>query len=275
MSTLSRVPEKYVHVDGNATFLRHVGPTTLPDASPDLSRGEVVLCLHGSVWTSASFGRVLSLLGAEHSPLAFDFPAHGRSGGIDSLGSVERLAEYTRGVVEKLGLRPLVLLGHELGGAVALEYAVRFPGDVRGLVLCNAASRFELVPSLVDRVQRVSEGKESRFFRKELYSPSASREALGTAFMEELKTDPRVVLGNLQALSEWSFEERLSEIEAPTSVIAGEDEPEDARTRASRLASRIPGAGETAIAGAGSAIPLEQPEALTQALSEFVRERVQ
>jgi pimeloyl-ACP methyl ester carboxylesterase len=93
--------------------------------------------------------------------------------------------------------------------------------------------------------------------------------------MEELKTDPRVVLGNLRALSEWSFEERLPEIEAPTSVIAGEDEPEDARTRANRLASRIAGAGETAIAGAGSAIPLEQPEALARALCEFVRERVQ
>jgi pimeloyl-ACP methyl ester carboxylesterase len=274
VSTLSRVPEKYLYVDGNATFLRHVGPTTLPDASPDVSRGELVLCLHGSVWTSASFARVLALLATEHSPLAFDFPAQGRSGGIDSLGSVERLAAYTRGVVEKLGLRPLVLIGHELGGAVALEYALRFPGDVRGLLLCNAAPRFELDPALVERVQRVSEGKESRFFRRELYSPSASRESMGSAFMEELKTDPRVVLGNLRALSEWSFEERLSEIEAPTSVIAGEDEPEDARTGAKRLASRIAGAGETAIAGAGSAIPLEQPEALARALCEFVRERV-
>jgi pimeloyl-ACP methyl ester carboxylesterase len=266
VSTLSRVPEKYLYVDGNATFLRHVGPTTLPDASPDVSRGELVLCLHGSVWTSASFARVLALLATEHSPLAFDFPAQGRSGGIDSLGSVERLAAYTRGVVEKLGLRPLVLIGHELGGAVALEYALRFPGDVRGLLLCNAAPRFELDPALVERVQRVSEGKESRFFRRELYSPSASRESMGSAFMEELKTDPRVVLGNLRALSEWSFEERLSEIEAPTSVIAGEDEPEDARTGAKRLASRL--------AGAGSAIPLEQPEALARALCEFVRERV-
>jgi pimeloyl-ACP methyl ester carboxylesterase len=275
VSTLSRVPEKYVHVDGNATFLRHVGPTTLPDASPDVSRGEVVLCLHGSVWTSASFARVLSLLGTDHSPLAFDFPAHGRSGGIDSLGSVERLAAYTRGVVEKLGLRPLVLIGHELGGAVALEYALRFSGDVRGLLLCNAAARFELDPALVERVERVSEGKKSRFFRSELYSPSASRELLGSAFMEELKTDPRVVLGNLRALSEWSFEERLPEIEAPTSVIAGEDEPEHARTRANRLAARVAGAGETAIAGAGGAIPLEQPEALARALCDFVRERVQ
>jgi pimeloyl-ACP methyl ester carboxylesterase len=93
--------------------------------------------------------------------------------------------------------------------------------------------------------------------------------------MEELKTDPRVVLGNLRALSEWSFEERLPEIAAPTSVVAGEDEPEDARTRAKRLASNIAGAGETAIAGAGSAIPLERPEALARALREFVRERVQ
>ena len=123
------MPEKYVSVDGNATFLRHTGPTVRPDAPPDVSRGEVVLCLHGALYSSASFASALSALAREHSPLAFDFPGHGRSGGIDSLGSVERQAHYARALASKLGLRPAVLLGHGLGAAVALEYALAFPDD--------------------------------------------------------------------------------------------------------------------------------------------------
>lgn len=269
------VPEKYVTVDGNATFLRHTGPTTLPDTPPDLSRGELVLCFHGASWTSASFENLLGALATEHSALAFDFPGHGRSGGIDSLGSVERITGYARALVEKLALRPAVLLGHELGGAVAIEYARSFPADVRALVLASAAARFNLDPSLLSRLCRVTEGKERRFFRRELYSPAASREVLGAAFAEEMRTDPRVVYRDLVALSDWSAEEGLSAITAPTLILVGADEPEDARAQAQRLASRIAGARRVEIPRAGSALPLERPDALAEAVSAFLRERAQ
>ena len=36
------MPEKYAYVDGVATFVQHVGPTTLPGRPPDLSRGETI-----------------------------------------------------------------------------------------------------------------------------------------------------------------------------------------------------------------------------------------
>jgi pimeloyl-ACP methyl ester carboxylesterase len=229
------VPEKYVSVDGNATFLRHTGPTVRPDAPPDVSRGEVVLCLHGALYSSASFASALPALAREHSPLAFDFPGHGRSGGIDSLGSVERQAHYARALASKLGLRPAVLLGHGLGAAVALEYALAFPDDVRALALANAAARFDVDAALLDRLRRVSEGKDRRFFRKELYSRNAAREILGAAFAEEMKTDPRVVLGDLLALAEWNAESRRAAISQPTLVLSGADESKRAGQAARAL----------------------------------------
>jgi pimeloyl-ACP methyl ester carboxylesterase len=73
------VPEKYVQVEGIATFVRHVGPTTLPEKPPDLSRGETVVCMHGAGGNSGLFTDVLERLGKTHSPIAFDFPGHARS----------------------------------------------------------------------------------------------------------------------------------------------------------------------------------------------------
>ena len=74
------MPHKYASVEGVATFVHHAGPTTLPEVVPDLSRGEVVLCLHASGGNGAVFADLLQALAADHSPLAIDFPGHGRSG---------------------------------------------------------------------------------------------------------------------------------------------------------------------------------------------------
>ena len=265
------MPEKYVRVDGIATFLRHTGATTLPETPPDVSRGEVVLCLHDATLTSGSFEGLLEPLAREHSPLAFDLPGHGRSGGIDSLGSVERLASHARGLAAKLGLRPVVLLGHGLGAAVALEWAQADPPSVRALVLCGAGLDFAPDPALVERVRRVAEGKERRFFRRECYAPDAERELLGRAFGEETRTDPRVVLGNLQALAAWNAEPGLAAARVPTLVVTGEREDDAARRDAHALAERL-GAREASVAGAGRTAPLERPDGLADAVARFLGE---
>ena len=125
------MPNKYFSIEGIATFVHHTGPTTLPETVPDLSRGEVVLCLHSAGGNGNHFVSVLPLLAPLHSPIAFDQPAHGRSGELDSLPSIERMAEFTGGLIERLGIERPVLLGHSMGGAVAMRYALDHPGGVR------------------------------------------------------------------------------------------------------------------------------------------------
>ena len=142
------MPHKYFSIDGVATFVHHTGSTTLPDVPPDLSRGETVVCLHGAGGNGGQFQQVLAGLAAEHSPLAFDQPAHGRSAGLDSLGSLERMAGFTRALLGVLGIESPVLLGHSLGGAVALQCALDGGPRVRALVLVGAAV-FVVISSIV------------------------------------------------------------------------------------------------------------------------------
>jgi pimeloyl-ACP methyl ester carboxylesterase len=126
------VPEKYVHVDGIATFVRHVGPTTLPEKPPDLSRGETVVCLHCSQWNSALFVDLLDRLGQAHSPLAYDRPGHARSGSLDALDSVARSAAHLRALASALGIERCVLVGESQGGMIALEAALAAPSSCAG-----------------------------------------------------------------------------------------------------------------------------------------------
>ena len=81
------MPEKYVQVDGLATFVRHVGPTTLPERPPELSRGETLVCLHGAGGEQRASRASSSALGRRTARSRSTCPGHARSGGLDASGS--------------------------------------------------------------------------------------------------------------------------------------------------------------------------------------------
>lgn len=263
------MPHKYAAVEGVATYVHHVGHTTLPEVVPDLSRGEVVVCLHCSGGNGAMFDGVLEELAREHSPLALDLPGHGRSGGLDSLGSVERMAAFVAAFLARWQIARPVLLGHSLGGAVALRLALERPASVRALVLVASGARFR--GAALPLIERVVAGKERRPFFRDAYAPSASPELLRRGFLEELKTDPRALAGDLAACRAFDAEAELERVALPTLVAIGEDEDPEQRARGELLAARIRGATLVRIAGAGHMVPLEQPGALAAAVGEFLR----
>lgn len=209
-------------------------------------------------------------LAAEHSPLAFDQPGHGRSGGLESLGAIDRMAEFLGAFSDKLALSRPVLVGHSLGGAVALEYALHEPGRVGALILCCSAARFPDQEARIERLRRVTEGKVRREFRPDFFSPSTAQEVVGRGIMEWARTDPRVEYGDLVACREWQAESRLSEIDVPTLVISAEDDLPAMREQSDRLSEGIPGARKAVIPKAGHYAPFEQPEAVAGAILAFL-----
>jgi pimeloyl-ACP methyl ester carboxylesterase len=261
------VPHKYATVEGVATYVHHAGRTTLPEVVPDRSRGATLLCLHASGGNGSVFAELLEALAAEHSPFAIDFPGHGRSGGLDSLGSIDRMAAFVGAFLDKWGIDRAALLGHSMGGAVALRLALARPRLISALVLCGSAARF--TGAAIPAVTRVVEGKDRRPFFREAYSPKAPPEVLRRGFLEDLKTDPRALLGDLEACRDFDATEELAGVGAPTLVVVGEDD--DMRAQSDLLATRIPGAKLEVVPGAGHMLPLEQPAALAAAVRAFLR----
>jgi pimeloyl-ACP methyl ester carboxylesterase len=265
------VPEKYVTVDGIATHLLHAGRTTLPDAPPETSCGETLVCLHGSGGGAGHFAPLVERLAGAHSPLAFSQPGHARSAGIDSLGSIERMAAFTHALVAKLGLRPPVLVGNSMGGAVALEHALEWPDQTRALVLIGSAPRFAMLPDEVVREMRqVVEGRARRRFERSAYSPATPDELVMRGWTEDARTDPRVCLGDLLAVREWDALSRLGAVAVPALVVVGEHEYPPLREQADVLAAGIPRARKVVVPRAGHMAHFEQPDAVAEAIAGFL-----
>lgn len=104
--------------------------------------GPTIVLLHGAFGTSEDFAHtLLQPLARTHRVLAFDRPGHGWSDRIEGRVNTPRVqAAAVRSAVHELGIEHPILLGFSYGGAVALAWALEFPGDPAALVLVNPAS---------------------------------------------------------------------------------------------------------------------------------------
>ena len=100
--------------------------------------GPVLLLIHGMAGTCVNWEAVIEPLAINHTVIAPDFPGHGGSapgGGDYSLGS---LASGLRDLLLTVGHERATLVGHSLGGGVALQFTYQFPEMVERLALVSS-----------------------------------------------------------------------------------------------------------------------------------------
>jgi pimeloyl-ACP methyl ester carboxylesterase len=89
------------------------------------------------------------------------------------------------------------------------------------------------------------------------------------AWMEQVKTDPRVRYTDLLACAEFDARALLGRVQVPTLVVAGADDQVTPVALAEELAAGIAGARLEVLAAAGHQAPLEQSERFNRLLEEF------
>ncbi|MEV6594785.1 alpha/beta fold hydrolase [Streptomyces acidicola] len=97
-------------------------------------KGSPVILLHGWPQTWYSWWPVMPALAKHHTVYALDLPGLGDSTGSPTGYDKATLARYVHSLVaEELGVRNAQVIGHDLGAAVAFQYASQFPADTKRL----------------------------------------------------------------------------------------------------------------------------------------------
>lgn len=264
------MPTKYVDVDGYAVHYFHTGRTTLPSVVPDVSKGKFLLYLHGA-GSNGHFGhKMVDILSAQHSPVALDYPGHGRSSGTESLKSLTAYSDLIYAFWKKLGVRPAVLIGHSMGSAIALDLALRHADMVESLVLTCTAAKFTIPQERLDTWKQVMQGRAGQPFTKDSCSPKTPMNIIQEGWMEQIKTDPRVRYFDLVACQQVDLTAKLGEIRKPTLILAGQDDTTTPLAQAEQVRDRIPGAKLTVIPEAGHWLPIEKPQEACDAIVAFL-----
>lgn len=109
--------------------------------APGRGTAPTIVLLHGLSATAGSYaGMIARMRRRARRVVAPDFPGHGRSDDPTGELTPDRLFDTMTELLDQLlGDEPCVLVGNSLGGAVAVEYAIRRPDRVRALILLSPA----------------------------------------------------------------------------------------------------------------------------------------
>jgi pimeloyl-ACP methyl ester carboxylesterase len=247
--------------------------------------GPPVLLLHGLGAFKELWWSTLHALAPHYRAYAPDMPGHGGSP-LGKRGRMPDLACLMAEFCATLGLAELTLVGHSMGGNVALELALLRPKLVRRLVLVDAvAETQQLLPlqvgTTVDVAHTWSALRLSQLFRRALTPigrnvPHRHGGGLVRPFLRRsfyaLKHNPADQWELLAGLFDNPIGNRIIEIAVPTLVITGQYDSLVPPAHAKRLAAAIPGACYAVVHGAMHNPMDERPAAFERILLDFLQQ---
>jgi pimeloyl-ACP methyl ester carboxylesterase len=264
---------KYINVRGHATFLHYVGATTLPEVIPDFARGRKIAFVHAAGSNGNAWHNQLDALGKSHSPIAFDLPGHGRSAGVEGMPSVESYTDFLALLLDELNFESALIVGRSMGGAIAMDFAVRYPKRVQGLILIATAPKFNIPADMIERLEAVSKGRAPQAFLTTGFSPKTVEtnfNVVRESWMEQVKTDPRVRYNDLIVCQRTDLRERVGQIKAPTLILAGADDQTTTVADAELIKGSIAGSRLEVIADSAHHLTTEKPAEVNAAIEKFV-----
>ena len=157
-----------------------------------------------------------------------------------------------------------------MGGLIALAYALAHPQRIRALVLVATGAQITIAPERVEIWRDVMLGRATQPFSAEAFSPNADFAIMRQAWMEQVKTDPRVRYFDFLACNNCDLRPRLGEIKAPTLIVAGRDDSITPPAHSEELHRGIAGSQLLVMDGAGHTIPNEKPAEFNAAVEQFL-----
>ena len=237
-----------------------------PNPANESTPGARILFIHGPGVDHRLFSDQLRFFAGAHIPIALDLAGHGASGGR-ALEDVVEWGEFIREFVDTLHLAPVIICGHALGAAIALEYAYSHPHDVEGLVLVDMGVTF---PSAADAAADLASDPAAYRQRN---SQRGLAERASTLAIEALvaarnATSVESAIQDLVTAAKWDATPRLSAIHTPTLIVFGEEDP--LLSQASNLLAGMQHASLDTIPLTRHFPHLEMPDMFNDTLNRFV-----
>jgi len=229
-----------------------------------------ILLIHGAGGSNLSWPAEIRRL-PDQRVLALDLPGHGKSSGLGKCS----IADYMRivlDVMDALNLYKVIVIGHSMGGGIALNLALDLPERVLGLGLIATNARLRVSQAILDGL---SHPRTSSRTIQTIVDWSfggqvdETQKKLAAHLLE--KTRPSVLRDDFVACNDFDVSERLPEINKPTLIICGTEDRMTPLRSSESMAGKIPGSALQTIDLAGHMVMLEQPRRVASILNVFIK----
>jgi pimeloyl-ACP methyl ester carboxylesterase len=256
----------------------------------EMGAGPAVLLVHG--WPTSSFlwREVMPAIAETNRVLAIDLPGFGASDKPPhSRYTFADFEQAIDGFLATLQIDQVAVAAHDIGGPVAVHWALIRPGRVTRLALLNTLLYPEFDDSVIQfvielatpatRAHRTSDAGLAEVMRLGVHDPAVIDDAVLAGVFAPFDTaDERRALAlagiGLEPHGFTEIAAGLGSLTMPVRAIYGEDDRvlPDVATTMARLAIDVPHAEVTAIPDCGHFLQEEAPELVGQLLAEFFRQ---
>ncbi len=220
--------------------------------------GRALLLIHGLGCSGVYFQPLQRRLAANFTVYTPDLPGHGQSAKPETtMWRLCELTDWIAGLIRELRLERPIIVGHSLGGGIAVDLAARYPQHVRGAVLVAPTGVPEMPPLLCQLPLLLADG---------LLEPWCLFPLVLPAYVQ---AGPRRITRLAVDQTRYGHRQRLHQITAPLLVMRGRHDPIVAPAVIDDLRNECTGVQAREIGGAAHASHVSHPQRVAELIAEF------
>lgn len=238
--------------------------------------GQAVTMIHGATYNHRLWDKQIDALSSIAEVYAVDLPGHGASSRfpVSHSISIKSYADHVHELLRTLGCSSTVLIGHSMGGAISIRFALDHPGEVKALILVGTGAKlgvnrmiFEVLSTNYDQGIRVGIAQWA-------FSNATDRNIIEEGINEMLKCPQDIAIADFKACNEFDARDLVSRIEAPTLVIVGDEDKLTPPKWSEYLHSNIKNSKMRIVKTAGHMVMVEKPDDVNTSIVSFMNEAI-
>lgn len=247
-------------IDGRTVTFRHER-----GSAPSL------ICVHGSAGNHHAYDRLLDALPGRDR-YAINLPGRAGTDG-PALGTAAEMQSFLSRFIESEVKGDYVVVGHSLGGGVAIEHALSpHSARLQGLVLLATGARLRVLPTILQFFDQGAKNGVRPSLPPAFFEPGADRALVDEAIMAFELTPIETGAADWRAADRFDRMQELEDIGVPTLIVAGSKDTLTPPKYAEYLAAKISEAQLRIIEGASHMLVMERTAELARWIERFLRD---
>ena len=223
----------------------------------------MIVFIHGSGFTGDVFRKQLPAFAGSVAP---NLPGHASHG---TGTTVAEFGDFIERFIKEHWLSEVTFAGNSLGGAIAIDVALRKNPVVRSIVLLGSGARLRVAPKILDGLRTDFDDTIHELAKMLYANPSDEQIAYAVAAMR--RVGPAQTLSDYEACNAFDVMERLGSLSIPVLAVTGEQDRMTPPKYAQFVAARVRNGEARIVPGAGHLVMAEQPDETNAAIAEFLK----
>ena len=223
-----------------------------------------LVLIHGAGESSLSFYYQLRHF---RNSKSIDLPGHPTS---KPCTSVDGYVEWVRGFITARRYKDVVLCGHSMGGAITQMYSLKYPQELKGIILLGTGARLRVAPEYLKAGEEGTKDPAGWLEGRKASYSAIEPDISQTLLRRSAEVGPAVQLNDYRCCDKFDLMDQIQDISLPVQVVCGADDVMTPVKYSDYLAEKIPGAQQAVLEGAGHWVQLEKYREVNEIIEGFL-----